>query len=108
MLIYPDRFTEEHVRDFKVALAFMRKHFRRGLVLADVARVIGWSKAYFNVRFTRWYGRSPKALLTELAIEEAKRLLATPMHVEEIARRCGFHHRSAFAHRFRQVTGLQP
>ena len=91
------------------AVPFMVKHYRRGPTLEEVAASVHLSQFHFHRRFSEVFGLTPKELLYDLQLNEAKRLLADPRQaLSEIARHCGFSHQSHFTSRFKQGTGLTP
>jgi AraC family transcriptional regulator len=87
----------------------MVKHYRRGPTLEEVAASVHLSQFHFHRRFSDVFGLTPKELLYDLQIDEAKRLLSDPRQaLADIARHCGFSHQSHFTSRFKQGTGLTP
>lgn len=91
------------------AVSFMVKHYRRGPTLEEVAASVHLSQFHFHRRFSDVFGLTPKELLYDLQIDEAKRLLSDPRQaLADIARHCGFSHQSHFTSRFKQGTGLTP
>ncbi|HZZ43048.1 MAG TPA: AraC family transcriptional regulator [Tepidisphaeraceae bacterium] len=91
------------------ALEFMKKEFRRGPTLNEIAKTAHLSPFHFHRRFTELLGLTPKHFLLECQIDEAKRLLVgREKELTEIASICGFAHQSHFTSRFKQATGLTP
>jgi transcriptional regulator GlxA family with amidase domain len=102
-------FTAREVEKLDAALAFMRQKFAARVTLRDVAKAAGVSPYHFHRRFSKWHGKTPKRVLTELQIEKAQRMLLERRHsLEEVARASGFSHASAMAQRFRLVLGVTP
>ena len=91
------------------AVEFMTREFRRSPTLGDVADSVHLSQFHFHRRFTDLLGLTPKHLLYDLQLNEARRMLADPQQpLASIARQCGFAHQSHFTSRFKQGTGLTP
>jgi AraC-like DNA-binding protein len=101
----PPKIPRHEVRKFREALAFMRKNFRRGLTVRDIARMVGMNDCSFSSRFTRWHGRKAKRVLIELQIEEAKRLLRRGKRATRVAVAIGWTY-SNLAVRFKRFTGV--
>lgn len=106
----PDAFASDtEVSRLAAAVPFMVRHFRRGPTLEEVASSVHLSQYHFHRRFSEVFGLTPKELLYDLQLHEAKRLLTDPRQaLAEIARHCGFSHQSHFTSRFKQGTGLTP
>lgn len=91
------------------AIEFMKKEFRRGPTLNEIAKTAHLSPFHFHRRFTELLGLTPKHYLLECQIDEAKQLLVgREKELTEIASICGFAHQSHFTSRFKQATGLTP
>ena len=73
------------------AIAYMEKHFREPLSVAQMAKMFYLSPAYWGRQFKKETKMSFSVYLTGLRIQEAKRLLRnTPMRNYEIATTVGF------------------
>jgi AraC-like DNA-binding protein len=91
------------------SVAYMVEHFRQGPTLQTIAEAAHLSQFHFHRRFSELFGITPKALLYDLQLSEAKRLLADGrVDLVEIAKQCGFAHQSHFTSRFKQGTGVTP
>jgi len=91
------------------AIRFMLEHFQRGPTLHEIAKAVHLSPFHFHRRFTELLGITPKHLLLDCQIEQAKnQLVAREKELAEIATACGFAHQSHFTSRFKQATGLTP
>jgi AraC-like DNA-binding protein len=91
------------------AIRFMQEHFHRGPTLQEIAKAVHLSPFHFHRRFTELLGITPKHMLLDCQIEQAKnQLVAREKELAEIATECGFAHQSHFTSRFKQATGLTP
>ena len=104
----PRPFSEDDVRRFEAALAFVRKNYIKGVTLAEAAAVSGWSPFHFQRTFKRWHGRSPKQVITDMRIEKGKQLILAGVPMSEVAGQCGYAHQSHFGLRFMLSTTESP
>ena len=86
----------------------MAKEFRRNPRLSEIARIAHFSEYHFHRLFRKRFGKTPKQLLVELQIDEAKRLMLAGQRPADAAGRAGFSHQSHLTSRFKSVTGLTP
>lgn len=89
-------------------IEFMETHLEENVSLSDLAAVIALSPVHFARQFKRTTGSTPHQHLLTLRIERAKRLLAGPMPIAEIATRCGFSHQEHLTRVFGRVVGAPP
>jgi AraC-like DNA-binding protein len=92
----------------QASLRFMASEFRRGPRLGEIARAAHFSEYHFHRIFTKRFGKTPKDVLTEHQIEDAKRLMLAGHRPADAARLAGFSHQSHLTSRFRQMTGQTP
>jgi AraC-like DNA-binding protein len=91
------------------AVTFMVLHYQEGPTLESIADSVELSQFHFHRRFSELFGVTPKHLLYDLQLNEAKRLLSDPkQQLASIARHCGFAHQSHFTSRFKQGVGITP
>ncbi len=89
------------------AKKYMESHFRSQISYRDVAREIFISPSYFLSLFKKETGVTFVDYLTELRIEEAKRLLRdTDLAITQIAYDLGFNNSNYFSNLFRKVVGV--
>ncbi|MCW2866481.1 MAG: transcriptional regulator, AraC family [Marmoricola sp.] len=85
------------------------RHFAEPVDLAVLADLAGISKWHFHRLFTRAYGVTPAAYLSQRRIERAQDLLrATTLSVTEVCHAVGFSSLGSFSSRFRAVVGETP
>jgi AraC-like DNA-binding protein len=100
--------TAEELARLDAAMAYIRENFAKAPRLPEIARRAGMSPFHFHRRFHLAFGRTPKSVVTELQIAEAKRLLRAGVRPRDVAERLGFTHQSHFAARFRVAVGATP
>lgn len=96
------------VRLRRLAL-FLRRNYRRKLVLDDLAREAGLSPTYLHSLFTGALGVTPREYLTRVRLARARELLAaTSLPAAEVAAACGIDNVAYFFTLFRRRTGQTP
>ena len=90
--------------------AYIRSHFRNpSLKIQDIANEVHFSSAYLSYLFKKEMKRNLWDYVTELRIEEAKRLLeTTDMKRYEIAYAVGYESPEHFSRMFKRYTGVSP
>jgi len=84
-------------------------HWREQPSLTEIATAVGCSGDHLRRRFVAATGRSPIAWCRELALREARYLLADPeLTVSEVARACGFSDPLYFSRVCRRHFGRAP
>ncbi|KQX62998.1 response regulator transcription factor [Paenibacillus sp. Root444D2] len=91
------------------ALAYLRKNYSGQLSLEELARYVNVHPVHLSRLFSKDTGKTFKHILTEVRIEEAKRLLKDINYrVYEISSMVGYEKPRYFSELFRNVTGLTP
>jgi LacI family transcriptional regulator len=89
-------------------LRFIREHACEGIRISDLPSVAHLSLCGLERRFNRYLGRTPKAELLRVQMEEAKRLLRdTTLSLKVIARRTGFSSAQHFGDAFYRECGIR-
>jgi AraC-like DNA-binding protein len=92
-----------------VVLAFIDSHLAERITLAQLARSVRLSPAYFVAFFRQRIGATPMGYLRRRRIEVARGLLLSDdRSVEEIARAVGFADPFHFSRTFRALVGATP
>ncbi|HEY7428438.1 MAG TPA: DNA-binding transcriptional regulator [Gemmataceae bacterium] len=90
-------------------LAFIGEHACEGIRVSDLLSVAQLSMNELERRFQRHLGRTPKAELLRVQMEQAKRLLCdTNLSLKNIARRAGFSNENYFSNAFHRECGVRP
>jgi AraC-like DNA-binding protein len=91
------------------AIETMQENLGARLTIDDMARSALFSKFHFSRVFQRVTGTSPGRFLSEMRLEEAKRLLvSTSFTVTDISHRVGYNSVGTFSARFRSSVGVSP
>jgi two-component system response regulator YesN len=91
------------------AVRYMEENHPHELSLEDVARQVYLSPCYFSRLFKQVKGWSFSEYLTQIRIEEARRLLVnTDFQISEIASRVGYRDARYFSQVFKRNEGCTP
>lgn len=86
-----------------------RQHPERGWTIAELAAQCGLSESYLALRCRKRFGKAPGALLTEIRMTLARRLLReSDYQVKVIAAACGYPHPDSFCRAFKKEFGQTP
>jgi len=103
------RVSEELIVHLRRARDLADRHYSEPLDLDRLAAAAGVSKWHYLRCFTRTYGLTPAAYLTERRIERAQDLLRTTnLTVTEVCMLVGYSSLGSFSAKFRQVVGVSP
>ena len=92
-----------------ITLDYLRQNYQKQLSLDDLAAQVFLSKDYFARLFRETTGMPISALLQQIRIDEACKLLTgTDARIEDISADCGFHDIQYFYRIFKKVTGMTP
>ncbi len=88
---------------------YIHENFREKISMKDICTALGRTKSAICPAFKEKYGVTVMDYLTELRIEEAKKMLSqTDMTVGEISDEIGFADTSYFSKVFLKVVGVSP
>jgi two-component system response regulator YesN len=90
--------------------AYIQQHYHNpGLKIQDIAGEVHFSAAYISYLFKKEWKKNIWDYVSEVRIEEAKRLLATTdLKRYEIAYRVGYESPEHFSRMFKRYTGVSP
>ena len=104
-----NRAPEEHSPAIAKVIDWLRQHIQDDLSVTELADVAGLSPSYFRRCFHREVGSSPRDYVTQLRIEQAKRMLEqTDRSITEIAMELGYNTSAYFTAVFHRETGTTP
>jgi len=88
---------------------YLMRHHTSPITLDDVSRAFYCSRSHISHHFKRQMGKSVREYLTELRVEDAKRLLChSELSVTEIAYSVGFGDSNYFSTVFKSQVGCSP
>ena len=91
------------------AADYILSHYAEDISLEDVAQMVGKSRNYFSSIFKKEMGLSFVDFITQVRVQEAKRMLQTTNDMTyEIAERVGFGDYKYFSKVFKRITGHSP
>ena len=97
---------EEYVQ---VAIRYLNEHYMEDIDISLMASELGFHSAYLTRLFGRYAGVTPLKYLTNLRIQEAKRLLLdTSLPISVVGERVGYPDQFHFSKTFRKATGVNP
>lgn len=93
----------------EIIRSYIGQHYMNDLSMQDVARMMNYSEAYFCKLFKQCFSCNFTAYLTQLRMEEAKKLLAEPtVNVKNVGEAVGYSDSNYFAKVFKRYTGSSP
>ena len=99
---YDDNLTNDVIQHLKT-------HLSEHLTLSNLAKEIGYGKTVLCTRFKSVTGKTIFGFLTELRIEEAKRLIRQGnISTAAISDALGFSEAAYFCNVFKRITGISP
>lgn len=99
----------ENKQKIRLAVQYIREHFREPLNMATVSSHVSMSYSLFSQLFKQYTGTNFVSYVQKLRLEEAKRLLeTTDARVGEICYQVGFQDDKHFLKIFKSITGLSP
>lgn len=91
------------------AVDYMELHYKEGILIEQVADLVGMNRTYFSTAFTEQIGCSPKQYLQQLRMNKGRSLLQeTDLSVTEIGISLGYPSLYAFTRAFKLSVGLSP
>ena len=91
------------------AIAWLRKHFAEGFLVADLARQVGMSPASFHQHFKAVTGMTPIHYQKRIRLQEARKsLLLDSIDIGEASFRVGYQSHSQFSKDYRRYFGRLP
>lgn len=91
------------------SLHYMHQHYSQPISITHLAHLEGYSLSYYSEWFKAHTGKSPKAYLQDLRLQQAKALLHhTDLPIYHIAQAVGFERASSLTRLFRQRDRTTP
>ncbi|GAA3923821.1 helix-turn-helix domain-containing protein [Chitinophaga oryziterrae] len=90
------------------AKLFIDRHYAQPIDLHQIADEAYFSKFHFTRLFKQAYGKTPHYYLTQVRLDQAKRLLADGEPVTQVCFSVGFDSSTSFAALFKKHAGMAP
>jgi len=87
---------------------YMQAHFAEAITLDDLSAIAGISAFHLARSFKKEVGLPPHVYLTQLRLQQAKRLLARGLGQAETAAAVGFYDQPALSRHFKKIFGVTP
>jgi len=105
----PSPLEDPCARYYQKAVWYLEGNYQRDVRIRDVAAFVGLSRSQLFRVFQKLDGKSPRAYLNALRVEEAARLIKnTHLSLEEVAASSGFASVRRLGEMFRALTGATP
>lgn len=93
----------------ELAKIYINDNLDKKITIHDICRAVGCSKTTLMTAFKREFGTTVNAAITDMKLEEAKKLLAAgKLSINEIAHVTGFYDQSYFSKVFSARYGIPP
>ena len=91
------------------SIDFIHKHYKESIRVETLAGIEHYHPVYYSSWFKQKTGKTPKAYITELRLNDAKRLLnTTSWSISSISEELGFENSSSFTRWFVKCVGIPP
>ena len=91
------------------SINYMNEYYNSNISITEICNSIYISPCHFQRIFKKYMNQTPYNYLMELRVSKAKeRLLEDTIHIEEIARLCGFVSTAHFSSVFKRMEGVSP
>ncbi len=102
-------YEAERMRPINQAKQYIQEHYAESLSLEEVSSQAGFSSSYFSTLFRKETGKNFLEYLTDVRIDEAKRLLRRSGDtIEQIGKAVGMNDYKRFSKTFKKITGISP
>lgn len=105
LLFKQEAHNEDHLERTKI---FMERHYSEAITVDVLAKLAGMSRYYFMRSFKERYGQSAMDYLTEVRMNESRRLLAEGWSLRHIAEKVGYREPQYLSSQFSKHVGISP
>ncbi len=106
-ILNPD--YEDNKTRAQAAIDYIKAHFTETITVEDISAHLNVDRTHLYKLCKKRTNLSPKELLTQVRLENAKDLLLySPSSITEIALSSGFHDSSSFSKKFRKYVKMSP
>lgn len=101
--------SKQESHPISAAKQYVQQHFSEPVTLAEVAENLNFSAVYFGHMFKKHTGKSFTSYLTDVRMENAKKLLKTSQYtIAQIADMVGYQDVKYFSKTFKATYGVKP
>lgn len=91
------------------SIEYIHNHYHQHMKVSELAKLEHYHPIYFSSWFKQMTGKSPKAYISAVRLDVAKRLLRdTDLSIAHISQEVGFNHPSSFTKWFVRSEGISP
>ncbi|PKG21905.1 response regulator [Niallia nealsonii] len=90
------------------ACKYMKENFFRDLTLQEVSEYVGMNPTYFSLLFKEEMEITYIKYLTQIRVEQAKKLLREGQRVGYVSEKVGYHSSKHFSELFKKYVGVKP
>lgn len=95
--------------DVPRSIQYIHAHYHQSLTTAELAQIEGYHLTYYCEWFKQITGKTPKAYIQHLRLQQAKeQLAATDQSILAIAQQVGYEHHASLTRLFQQLEGTTP
>lgn len=106
---YSDTQTKAQSQQIAIAIEYMQNNYRRDISLNEISGIVYMSPTYFSSLFKKVTQKNFGDYLTEIRIEQSKKLLSsTLMPISKLAEEVGYKSSHYFSKVFLKTVGIKP
>lgn len=91
------------------AIKYMEEYYSSNITINEICSIIFISSCHFQRIFKKHMNQTPYSYLMNIRISKAKeKLEGDTVHIEEVARNCGFVSTAHFSSVFKRIEGVSP
>lgn len=101
--------NKNHFEKIQLAKKIIDEDFAKNFTIAELAKLVGTNEQYLKKYFKQQYGKTIMAYITEMKMEQAKKLILLGKYrVSDVARMTGYKHSTHFTTAFKKYFGIIP
>ncbi|MDO5425717.1 MAG: response regulator [Eubacteriales bacterium] len=108
MEVYQEQEARELHYKIEKAAAYIRKHYREDISLAQIAEITGMNPTYFSALFKKSMGISYSQYLVQVRMEKAKELLEAGEKIMDVCEKVGYYNSRHFSECFKKYVKMTP
>lgn len=99
---------DKYGRQFEIIKKYIKMHYSEQLSVEMLADILKLNKFYFSKLFSVYFGKTFVEYLTDVRMENARKMLKEGKSVKETAELTGFANQNYFARVFKNYYGIAP